>query len=339
MSGAVAIDFVPVWTVILGFGVFLYVLLDGFDLGVGILYGFAPDVASRNLVMNAIAPIWDGNETWLILGGMGLLAAFPLAFAIIIPAVYFPILVMLLSMLFRGVAFEFRYRDRAHRSFWDHGFCYGSMLATFAQGIVLGAFIQGFQTDGQVFTGSSLDCFTPFSIVTGVCLVFGYALLGAGWLVLKTEGGLQDWARAHGRIAFLGVCAAVLVVSIWTPIAHPDIRARWFDWPNIGLLAPVPIITLLIAWAEWSALARRRSEWGPFVGAVALFAMSYLGIAISLWPNIVPHRLTLWQAASDVRTQAFLMVGTLFLLPVILMYTGWSYWVFRGKVRADIGYR
>ncbi len=195
----VGFDFVPIWTAILGIGVFFYVMLDGFDLGVGILYGLAPDTASRNLVMNAIAPIWDGNETWLVLGGMGLLAAFPIAFAIIIPAVYFPILVMLLSLIFRGVAFEFRYRDAAHRTFWDYGFSYGSMLATFAQGIVLGAFIQGFQTDGLVFTGGSLDCFTPFSIVTGICLVFGYSLLGAGWLVLKTEGALQDWARRHGR--------------------------------------------------------------------------------------------------------------------------------------------
>jgi cytochrome d ubiquinol oxidase subunit II len=334
----VGLDFVPIWTAILGIGVFFYVMLDGFDLGVGILYGLAPDTASRNLVMNAIAPIWDGNETWLILGGMGLLAAFPIAFAIIIPAVYFPILVMLLSLIFRGVAFEFRYRDAAHRTFWDYGFSYGSMLATFAQGIVLGAFIQGFQTDGLVFTGGSLDCFTPFSIVTGICLVFGYSLLGAGWLVLKTEGALQDWARRHGRIAFIGVCAAVLVVSIWTPLAHPDISARWFGWPNSALLAPVPIVTALVAWAEWRALNRRRAEWQPFAFAILLFALSYLGIGISLWPYVVPHRLTLWQAASSPATQAFLLIGTLVLLPVILMYTSFSYWVFRGKVRADIGY-
>ena len=332
------LDFVPVWTVILGLGVFLYVLLDGFDLGVGILHRFAPDAEARNTMMNSIAPIWDGNETWLILGGVGLLAAFPLAFAIIIPAVYFPILVMLLALIFRGVAFEFRYRDSPHRGFWDNGFAYGSMLATFVQGIVLGAFIQGFQTDGRVFTGGSFDCLTPFSLATGVCLIFGYALLGAGWLIIKTEGPLQTRARRWGRFALGGVCVAVAVVSVWTPVANADIAARWFSFPNIILLSPVPVVTALIAWGTWWALLRPSAQVGPFAGAIGLFAMSYLGLAISLWPMIVPHRFTLWQAASDPSTQAFLLVGTLFLLPVILAYSGWSYWVFRGKVRADTGY-
>jgi cytochrome d ubiquinol oxidase subunit II len=332
------LDFVPIWTAILGIGVFLYVLLDGFDLGVGILYRFAPDTETRNLMMASVAPVWDGNETWLILGSVGLLAAFPLAFAIIIPAVYFPVLLMLLALIFRGVAFEFRYRDSPHRGFWDRGFATGSLLATLAQGIVLGAFIQGFQTDGHAFTGGSLDCFTPFSVATGLCLVFGYALLGAGWLILKTTGSLQQRARRWGRFALGGVCAAVLLVSIWTPLTQPDIRARWFDWPNMAVLAPVPLLTLGVVVLTWRALARSTAEAGPFAGAIGLFALSYLGIGISLWPMVVPHRLTLWQAASAPSTQAFLLVGTLVLLPVILMYTAWSYWVFRGKVRADIGY-
>jgi len=332
------LDFVPIWTFILGFGVFLYVLLDGFDLGVGILYSFARDSYQRNLMMNSIAPIWDGNETWLVLGTVGLLAAFPLAFAIIIPALYFPILIMLLALIFRGVAFEFRFRDRPNRGLWDHGFAYGSLLATFAQGVVLGAFIQGFQVDGRAFTGSSLDCFTPFSLLTGLCLVFGYALLGAGWLVLKTDAALQARARRWGQIALIGVAAAVLLVSIWTPIMNNDIAVRWFDWPNIALLSPLPAITAIIGFLTWRSLAGGDPEYGPFLGAIGLFVMSYLGIAISLWPMIVPHRFTLWQAASDPSTQAFLLVGTLFLLPVILIYTSWSYWVFRGKVRADIGY-
>jgi cytochrome bd ubiquinol oxidase subunit II len=330
-------DFVPLWTIILGLGVFLYVLLDGFDLGVGILYGFAPDLASRNLVMNSIAPIWDGNETWLVLGGIGLLAAFPLAFSIILPAVYFPILVMLLALVFRGVAFEFRYRDAVHRTFWDHAFCYGSAVATFAQGIVLGAFIQGFKTDGRQFAGTSFDCFTPFSIFTGLALLFGYSLLGAGWLVLKTEGDLQQRARRLGRWCLLGVLLAIAVVSMWTPLMQPDIARRWFSWPNIAFLAPIPLITALLAFIVWQSF-RSRSEVLPFAAAIGLFVMSYLGIAISLWPMIVPYKFTLWQAASSPSTQAFLLVGTLFLLPVILMYTGWSYWVFRGKVRGDIGY-
>lgn len=333
-----ALSFVPIWTFILAVGVFLYVLLDGFDLGVGILYGFAPDTPSRNLVMNSIAPVWDGNETWLILGGVALLAAFPLAFVIIIPAVYFPVAIMLLALIFRGVAFEFRYRDAEHRTFWDYAFSYGSMVATFAQGIVLGAFIQGFDVDGRRFVGSSLDCFTPFSVFVGIALVFGYGLLGAGWLVMKTEGDLQSWARKHGRRCLIGVLACILAVSIWTPAMHQQIAARWFSWPNIGLLLPVPLITVLIAWAAWTSLDRRTPSYRLFLAAIGLFLMSYLGIAISLWPMVVPYRYTLWDAASSPKTQAFMLIGTLVLLPVILLYTGWAYWVFRGKVRTDVGY-
>ena len=331
------LDFVPIWTLLLGLAVFFYVLLDGFDLGVGILYRFAPDRRSRDLIMNSIAPIWDGNETWLVFGGLGLLGAFPLAFAIIIPAVYFPILIMLLALIFRGVAFEFRYRDAEHMTFWDHAFAWGSLVATFAQGIVLGAFIQGFHVQGRAFVGSSFDCFTPFSLFTGIGLVFGYGLLGAGWLIIKTEGDLQNLAREQGRWCFAGVLMSIAVVSAWTPIMDPGIAHRWFSWPDIAFLSPVPLITAILAWLEWRAL-RSSSETGPFACAVGLFVLSFIGIAISLWPMIVPHHFTLWQAASPDRTQAFLLVGTLFLLPVILMYSGWSYWVFRGKVRADIGY-
>jgi cytochrome bd ubiquinol oxidase subunit II len=323
--------------VILAVAVFFYDALDGFDLGVGMLYNFAPDRSARNLVMNSIAPIWDGNETWLILGSIGLFAAFPLAFATIIPAVYFPILLMLLALIFRGLAFEFRYRDAEHRTFWDHGFAFGSALAGFFQGVVLGSFIQGSQVEGRHFIGSSFDCFTPFSIFTGVGLMTGYALLGAGWLVIKTEGALQDWARALGRRCLIGTTIAIIVVSLWTPFIDPHIAARWFSWPNIALLAPVPVITAGLVIYEWWSL---NSNWdhGPFLGALALFMMSYLGIAISLWPMIVPGHFTLDQAAASQSTQAFLLVGTLVLLPVILLYSAWSYWVFRGKVRADIGY-
>ena len=276
------IDFVPIWTAILGGAVFLYVLLDGFDLGVGILHGFAKDTAARRtLIMQSIAPVWDGNETWLVLGGLGLLAAFPLAFAIILPAVYFPILLMLLALIFRGVAFEFRYSDAERRSIWDWGFTAGSGVATFAQGIVLGAFIQGFKVEGRHFAGSSLDCFTPFSVLTGAALVCGYALLGAGWLIWKTEGEVQAMARRLGRRFFLATLAAVAVVSVWTPLMDHDIAARWFSWPNILLAV--------------AGAADHRDHRGhrmartfdpvpkqrPFLAAIALFAMSYLGIAIS----------------------------------------------------------
>jgi cytochrome bd ubiquinol oxidase subunit II len=331
------LDLVPLWTLLLALAVFYYVVFDGFDLGVGMLYGFAPDRSVRGTIMDSVAPVWDGNETWLVFGGLGLLTAFPLAFAIIIPAVYFPILVMLLALMFRGVAFEFRFRHERLRRFWDGAFCGGSIVATIAQGVVLGAFIQGFKVDGRHFAGGSFDFATPFAFVVGVALVAGYGLLGATWLVLKTEGALQDWARRAARLCLKATLAGIVVVSIWTPLANAGIAQRWFSWPDIALLAPVPIVTALIAVAEWYALTHRY-ELLPFLAAIGLFMMSFAGIAISLWPMIVPYHYTLWQAASPESTQAFLLVGTLFLLPVILMYTAWSYWVFRGKVRGDVGY-
>jgi cytochrome d ubiquinol oxidase subunit II len=244
---------------------------------------------------------------------------------------------MLLALVFRGVAFEFRFRDAERRTFWDHGFFYGSAVATVAQGVMLGAFIQGFRVQGRVFVGTAFDFLTPFSLLTGIALVFGYGLLGAGWLVLKTEGEIQERARRYGRFCLAGVLLALLLVSVWTPLMSEQISRRWFSWPNILLLSPVPITAALVAFGTWRGLSGK-SQSGTFIGAIGLFALSYTGIAISLWPMIVPHHYTLWQAASSPSTQAFLMVGTLFLLPVILFYTGWSYWVFRGKVRADVGY-
>ena len=327
---------VPIWTAILGLGVFIYVSLDGFDLGVGMLHGLAPP-AQRETIMNSIGPFWDGNETWLILGGVGLLAAFPLAFAIIIPAVYFPILVMLLALVFRGVAFEFRFKHAHLRRFWDAAFCGGSLVATFAQGMVLGSFIQGFKVEGRLFAGSSFDFFTPFALLTGLALVFGYALLGAGWLVMKTGATLQAWSRRAGRISLFGVSCCIVSVSLWTPLASAAIAQRWFGWPNAVYLLPLPLCAAAAAAYTWRALDRD-GDMQSFFGAIALFAVSYLGIAISLWPMIVPGHYTLWEAASSESTQAFLLVGTLVLLPVVLLYTGWSYWIFRGKVLDGFGY-
>jgi cytochrome bd ubiquinol oxidase subunit II len=277
------LDLVPIWTLILALAVFFYVLLDGFDLGVGILFGFAPDASSRNMIMNTILPIWDGNETWLILGGLGLLAAFPLAFAIIIPAVYFPILVMLLALIFRGVAFEFRLRDSENKTFWDRAFCYGSAIATFAQGMVVGAFIQGFQVSGRQFSGTSFDFFSPFALLTGVALLFGYGLLGGGWIILKTEGAVQIAARRHARICLAGVVLAIGVIGIWMPFLSDSIVARWYAWPNIALLVPVPLATAAVAWLIWRGLANK-AQLTPFVGAMGLFVVTYVSLAISLIP-------------------------------------------------------
>ena len=331
------IDLVPVWTLILGLAVFMYVLLDGFDLGVGILFPFAPGEGARDLMMHSVAPIWDGNETWLVLGGIGLFAAFPLAFAIIVPASYFPILFMLLGLIFRGVAFEFRMKAGRSRLLWDRAFFWGSLVATYAQGIVLGSFVQGYRVSGRQFAGTAFDWARPFPLIVGLALVFGYALLGATWLVAKTEGALQQWARRKARLAVIAVVLSLAAVSVWTPLLAPSIAQRWFSWPNIAWLAPVPLACAATAAWLWHALYTDR-EATPFFAAMGMFLTGYAGLAISVWPNIVPHVISLWDAASSAKAQAFLLIGTLFLLPIIVAYTGWSYYVFRGKVRADAGY-
>jgi cytochrome bd ubiquinol oxidase subunit II len=243
-----------------------------------------------------------------------------------------------MALIFRGIAFELRFKAApSSRHRWDAAFHYGSLVATLAQGFVLGAFVQGFRVEGRFFAGGSFDWLTPFSVLTAISLVLGYGLLGATWLIMKTEGMLQDWARAQARWLVMSVVLAMAIVSLWTPFLQPKIMERWFSWPNIALLSPVPIVTVWLALALWRAIDRR-SEFLPFMGAIALFTMGYLGLAISLWPNIVPHSISLWDAAAAPRSQAFLIVGTLFLLPVIVGYTAWSYWVFRGKVRAEAGY-
>ena len=258
------LDLVPIWTIVLALAVIMYVLLDGFDLGVGILFPFAPDDHARDLMMASVAPIWDGNETWLVLGGIALFAAFPLAFAIIIPAVYFPILAMLLGLIFRGVAFEFRHAAQTSRARWDQSFFLGSLVATFAQGCVLGKFVMGFAVEGRQYAGTSWDWVHPFVLAVGVGLVFGYLLLGATWLVLKTEGALQEWARRMARIGLAGVVAFIAMVSIWTPFLDGRIAARWFGWPNVAFLAPVPVATAAIAWwhgaRSRAAASSRRSR-------------------------------------------------------------------------------
>jgi len=332
-----SLDLVPVWTVILAISVFMYVLLDGFDLGIGMLFPFAADDAARDTMMASVAPVWDGNETWLVMGGIGIFAAFPVAFAIIFPALYFPILAMLLGLIFRGVAFEFRPTARTSRRHWDRAFFWGSLVATFAQGCVLGKFVLGFDVQNGRYVGTTLDWVHPFVLSVGVGLLFGYTLLGSTWLVMKTEGALQDWARRAARIALYGVGAFILMVSVWTPLLHEHIAARWFSWPNMVWLSPVPLVTFALGAWLWRGLARKH-EAVPFVAAMGLFAMCYLGLAVSLFPYIVPHTITLWEAASAPQAQAFLLIGTLFLIPIIFVYTGWSYWVFRGKVRGDFGY-
>ena len=325
------------WVAIVGFAVFMYVLMDGFDLGIGILYPFAPSEEARDVMMNSVAPIWDFNETWLILGGAGLFAAFPIAYAVVLPAMYLPILLMLIALVFRGVAFEFRFKARSSRHLWNKAFFLGSLLATFAQGVVLGSFIQGIEVEGRNFAGGMLDWLTPFSLFCGVALITGYALLGATWLIWRTIGVLQDWCFRVARRLLLAVLVMVAVVSLWTPILEPSIAARWFALPNILLLSPVPLMVGFLAFGLWRALDEGR-EALPFTFAMGLFALSYLGLAISLWPVLIPPGITVWQAAAPPETQVFLLIGMAFLIPTILVYTAYSYWVFRGKVTGAFGY-
>ncbi len=331
------IDLPLIWAALIAIAVLMYVVLDGFDLGLGILFPWIRKPAHRNTMIDSIAPVWDGNETWLVLGGGGLFAVFPLAYSLLMTAFYAPLIAMLLALIFRGVAFEFRLRDPKHTPFWDAAFAGGSMLATFAQGLVLGAFIQGIDVSGRSYAGGWYDWLTPFSLFTGVALLAGYALLGAGWLIMKTEGALQDRAYALARPLLIAVLVAIGIVSFWTALAHEAIADRWFAWPSIAILAPVPLLVVAIAWSLDRALRRRRDRM-PFLMALAMFALSYLGLGISLFPQIVPPSVTIWQAASPPESLGFLLAGTLVLLPLILFYTGYVYWVFRGKVREGEGY-
>ena len=326
-----------IWTGILGFSVFMYVLMDGFDLGIGILFGWIHGESDRDRMMATVAPVWDGNETWLVLGGSGLFAAFPLAYGLLLPALYLPLLLMLIALIFRGVAFEFRHRAVTSRWIWSRAFCIGSIAATVGQGLVLGAFVQGFRVEGERFGGTAFDWLTPFSLFCGIALVAGYALLGASWLILKTDGTLQDHAYRAAKVLLVAVVAAIGVVSVWTPLTNANIAERWFSWPNIALLSPVPLTTGALAIALWRALSLRR-EVQPFVFAMSLFMLAYGGLAVSLWPMIVPPSISIWQAASSPDTQLFLLIGVALLMPMTLAYTAFSYYVFRGKVREGEGY-
>jgi len=324
-------DLTIVWALLIAFAVAAYVVMDGFDLGIGILFPLFIVGKDRDQAMNAVAPVWDGNETWLVLGGGGLLAAFPLAYAIILPALYAPLIAMLLGLVFRGVAFEFRWRDAGHRRAWDAGFFAGSLGATFAQGVTLGALLQGIEVKGRAYAGGWWDWLTPFSLLTGASLVIGYALLGATWLVWKTEGPLHGEARRFARILAPGLLAAIGAVSLYTPFLEAKYHERWFDWPGLLVTVPMPLLVGATALGLWRSLNGGR-DWLPFVLSLGLFFLTLCGLAVSIWPDVIPGRVSIWAAAAPHSSQLFLLVGALILIPLILVYTAWSYWVFRGKV-------
>ncbi|MCZ4341330.1 cytochrome d ubiquinol oxidase subunit II [Sphingomonadaceae bacterium G21617-S1] len=328
MSG---IDLTLIWAGVIAFAVGAYVVMDGFDLGIGILFPAFRVGGERDMAMNSIAPVWDGNETWLVLGGGGLLAAFPLAYAIILPALYAPLTAMLLGLVFRGVAFEFRWRDPAHRAFWDVAFCGGSVLATFAQGITLGALLQGIEVSGRAYAGGWWDWLTPFSLLTGVSLIVGYALLGSGWLIWKTQGPIQADARRFARPLMIALIVAIAAVSAYTPFLENKYYQRWFEWPGLFATAPVPLLVAVTGFYLWRSIDDDRDH-RPFWLTLALFGLSMMGLAISIYPDVIPGRVTIWEAAAPERSQIFMLVGAALLVPVILAYTVWAYWVFRGKV-------
>jgi len=325
-----------IWAAVIGTAVAMYIILDGFDLGLGILFPFARSEAERDQMMRSIAPFWDGNETWLVLGGAGLFVAFPRAYAVIMPALYLPVIVMLLALVFRGVAFEFRVVSYS-KSGWNLAFTVGSTLATFAQGVVLGGLIQGIPVRDGAYAGGSFDWATPFALVCGLALIAGYALLGATWLLMKTEGAVAVRAREQAKLCLIAVLVFMAVVSLWTPLTEPRIAARWFSLPNFYFLWPVPAVTALVAYACWRWIERGR-EALPFLATVALFMLGYLGLVISNFPYLVPPSLTVWDTAAAPASQIFMLMGTLLLLPFVLGYIVFVYWLFRGKVREGESY-
>ncbi len=332
----VSFDLPLIWAFVIAFVVTMYVLLDGFSLGVGILFPFSDPGSERDLMMNTVAPVWDGNQTWLVLGGTSLFAAFPAAFSLLLSALYLPLMVMLIALVFRGVAFEFRFKA-TRRWVWDLSFSGGSALAAFCQGLVLGAYVQGFDVVDGHYVGGAFGWLSAFSIMTGVAVVCAYALLAACWLVIKTEVKLQAWARRVAVRMLWVVVFFIVLVSVWTPLMSDAIATRWFTWPRFAYLSPVPLVTALLALGLGVAI-RQRSDHAPFLLCVALYLLTLGGLAISLWPFIVPRSVTVWQAAAAPATQIFMLVGTLIIIPVILIYTGHAYYVFRGKVQEGEGY-
>lgn len=329
-------DLALIWAGIIAFGVTLYVLLDGFSLGIGILFPFAHSDEERGLMMASVAPVWDGNQTWLVLGGASLFAAFPKAFNLLLSALYLPLIVMLIALVFRGAAFEFRGKAAEPR-LWNWAFAGGALTAAFCQGLVLGTYVLGFEIQDGVAQGGAFLWLSPFSLATGFAVVAAYAMLGACWLIIKTEGDLQAWARSQAQGLFWPILGFIALVSIWTPLADAAIADRWFSWPNLILLAPVPILTTGVAGALYLAL-RSNNEHAPFLLLILLYLLTLSGLTIGLWPYILPRELTVWDAAAQWESLLFLLAGVAVIIPVVLLYTTHAYYVFRGKVSAETAY-
>ncbi len=336
----ISFDLTLIWAFLIAFAVFVYVVLDGFDLGLGMLFAIEPDRKSRDVMMNSVAPVWDGNETWLVLGGGGLFAAFPLAYALVLPALYAPIIAMLLALIFRGVAFEFRWRTERWRGVWDIAFIGGSVLASFSQGVALGGLLQGIEVDkaARAYAGGWFDWLTPFSLTVGLAVVVGYTLLGATWLVMKTDGPLQErmrtraWVLGFATIGFMGI------VSLWTPFLQDGYFARWFTGWGWALAAAVGGSVGIVALLMFRSLTIHHHEYRPFLLTLTLFALGFVGLGVCMFPYIVPTEVTIYEAAAPYESQLFMIIGAGVLIPLILAYTAYAYWVFRGKIDPEVGY-
>jgi cytochrome d ubiquinol oxidase subunit II len=324
------------WATIISLIIMMYVLLDGFDLGVGILFPWIKSSEYRDIMMSTVVPVWDGNETWLVFGAAALYAAFPIAYGILLPTLYMPIMILLVALIFRGVAFEFRFKAQKSQFIWDIAFAAGSILAAFTQGIILGTFVKGYGNHLPL-SHSAYHWFTPFTIFTGVAVVCGYALLGATWLIIKTDGVLQERMFKAAKVLLVVVAFFLVSVSIWTPIVEPQVMHRLFSLPNFYYLSPLPILTILIVFYNLYCLYKRK-ERHPFILTISLFVLSYTGFCISAWPYIIPHVLPVWEAAAPPSTLKFILVGAAIILPILLIYTLYSYHVFRGKVKTVIHY-
>jgi len=329
-------DLVHIWVLLVGLVIILYVILDGFSLGAGILFLASENDSQRDLIMGSIAPVWDANQTWIVFGGGALFAAFPTTYSVLFSALYIPLLTFLFGLIFRGVAFEFRVNSEK-KSAWDYAFSWGSLVATFAQGLTLGAYISGIKTSGGSFAGGPFDWFSPFSVMVGVALVFGYSLLGATYLVMKTDGVVKNRAYRQAFRAALIVAAFMIVVSIWTPLHNPEIAGRWFSIPRLYFIWIFPLLGIFSFIALMGSL-KKRSEKGPFFYSILLFFSAYVGLQTAVYPNAILPDITIYQAAAQNETLLFTLWGVVIVLPVVLAYIIYSYWVFRGKVVKDLGY-